>query len=112
MEGMSFLPLLSDPNRKWKSAAFSQFHRSPRVTPDGGRYMGLSMVTERYHYVEWRDWNHVTEVVGDLVAIELYDQESDPAENTNVAALDANQVIIGKLSQQLRQGWQSALPAK
>ncbi|TWT84293.1 Arylsulfatase [Planctomycetes bacterium CA13] len=112
MEGTSFLPLLSDPELNWKSAAFSQFHRSPRVTPDGGRYMGLSMVTSRYHYVQWRDWNHVTGVAGDLVAVELYDQQVDPSENTNIAGLDKHQPLVTKLSQQLHRGWQFAMPVE
>ena len=43
MEGVSVKPLMEDPQRTWKSAAFSQFHRAPRITPDKGRYMGLSM---------------------------------------------------------------------
>lgn len=110
MEGTSFLPLLSDPKRKWKSAAFSQFHRSPRVTPDGGRYMGLSMVTNRYHYVEWRNWDHLKGVSGQLVATELYDLKIDPDENENLADFEASTVLIQELSQQLRGGWRSALP--
>jgi iduronate 2-sulfatase len=112
MEGTSFLPLLSDPNLNWKSAAFSQFHRSPRVTPDGGRYMGLSMVTGRYHYVEWRDWNHVSGIVGDLVAIELYDQKSDADENTNIAGLEGSKAIVRELSERLQRGWQAATPVR
>lgn len=112
MEGTSFKPLLQDAKLEWKSAAFSQFHRSPRVTPDGGRYMGLSMVTDRYHYVEWRTWNHVTGIAGDLAAIELYDQRSDPNENTNVAGVDDFKPIVDRLSKQLHRGWRSAEPGK
>ena len=110
MEGTSFKPLLEDANRPWKSAAFSQFHRAPRITPDGGRYMGLSMVTDQYHYVEWRTWNHVTGVAGDLAAVELYDQRSDPQENTNIAGLTEFQPIVERLSNQLHRGWRSAVP--
>jgi iduronate 2-sulfatase len=112
MEGTSFLPLLSEPKRKWKSAAFSQFHRSPRVTPDGGRYMGLSMVTARYHYVEWRTWDHVAGVAGELIATELYDQQADPDENTNIADQDQNAELIKRLSTQLQRGWRAAGPVE
>ena len=77
MEGTSFKALLSDAGRPWKTAAFSQFHRSPRVTPDKKRYMGHSMVTDNFHYVEWRTWNHITGVSGDLQAVELYDRRKD-----------------------------------
>lgn len=110
MEGSSFKPLLLDARREWKSAAFSQFHRSPRVTPDGGRYMGLSMVTERFHYVEWKTWNHVAGIAGDLVAVELYDLQSDPEENTSVAGVGKFKPIVERLSKQLRRGWRSAKP--
>lgn len=112
MEGTSFLPLLSNPNLKWKSAAFSQFHRSPRVTPDRGRYMGLSMTTSRYHYVEWRDWNHIAGVTGKLKAVELYDQQLDAEENTNIARAERFKPILDQLSQQLNRGWRSAKPVK
>ena len=43
MQGTSFVPLMKNPNRKWKNAAFSQFHRRPRVSADGKRYMGYSL---------------------------------------------------------------------
>lgn len=32
MEGTSLKPLLEKPDRRWKSAAFSQFHRAPKIT--------------------------------------------------------------------------------
>ncbi|MBC8869861.1 MAG: sulfatase [Planctomycetes bacterium] len=112
MEGTSFKPLLLDPELDWKSAAFSQYHRNPRVTPDGKRYMGYSMVTPRYHYVEWRSWNHISGIAGDLVAIELYDRENDPDENRNIAEFKENGQIIEQLSRQLKRGWRSAVPVR
>lgn len=112
IEGTSFAPLLADPNSNWKEAAFSQFHRSPRVTPDKGDYMGLSMVTSRYHYVEWRNWNDGEKTVGELVATELYDLLSDPEENTNIADSTVGQRLTPSLSTQLKNGWQSAAPAR
>lgn len=110
MEGASFASLLSQPEKKWKSAVFSQFHRSPRVTPDKGDYMGLSMVTQRYHYVEWRQWDDVNKKVGELAATELYDLQTDPDENMNLA-IDTSEAIIQKLSKQLAAGWRLAVPS-
>jgi len=110
MEGTSFAPLLFDPNQKWKSAAFSQFHRSPRVTPDKGDYMGLSMVTQRHHYVEWRHWDDENKKVGDLAATELYDLESDPEENVNIAGRAEGKHLIPALAQQLKAGWKATSP--
>lgn len=110
LEGTSFKPLLADPQRPWKQAAFSQFHRAPRITPDNGRYMGLSMVTPNYHYVEWRDWDHVAGVTGDLVTVELYDRRNDPQENRNIAAVEQNADVIKQLAGQLQRGWRAAKP--
>jgi arylsulfatase A-like enzyme len=110
VEGTSFSPLLTDPNQGWKGAAFSQFHRSPRVTPDGGDYMGLSMVTSRYHYVEWRTWNDREKTVGELAAVELYDQQADPDENANIANSARGEQLIPSLSAQLGRGWRAAVP--
>jgi iduronate 2-sulfatase len=105
MEGTSLKPLLSDPAMNWKPAAFSQFHRNPRVSPDEKRYMGYSMVTERYHYVEWRYWDDVAGISGDLAAIELYDQEMDPDENVNIANNAQHRNLIGSLARQLTAEW-------
>ncbi len=110
LEGTSFKRLLRNPDREWKSAAFSQFHRNPRVTPDGKRYMGYSMITPQYHYIEWRYWDPVGNIAGDLAAVELYDRESDADENTNVADFKENSEIVERLSRQLHQGWRAAAP--
>jgi arylsulfatase A-like enzyme len=88
LEGTSFAPLLSDPNRAWKKAAFSEY-------PKGG-HQGTAMRTDRYRYVEWCDKQ------GELAARELYDHQSDPQENHNVAALPANASVIEELARQLR----------
>lgn len=109
LEGTSFVPLLTDPGRPWKSAAFSQFHRNPRVTPDGGRYMGLSMFTPKWHYVEWWTWDHVSGRTGNRAAAELYDLEDDPLENENVVS-SVDPLIVTQLSEQLHDGWQAARP--
>lgn len=110
MEGVSLKPLLRDPNREWKSAVFSQYHQRPNVTPDNKRYMGYSMVTERYHYVEWRTWDNDAKRPGELVAQELYDNQADPDENLNIAGFAQNQQLIAQLAEQLRAGWRGALP--
>jgi len=87
-EGRSFAALLSDPRAKLEETALSFY-------PMGG-YMGNAMRTDRYRYVEWYDKS------GKLAARELYDHQSDPKENVNVADDPANQDTIEKLSKQLR----------
>ncbi len=66
MQGTSLVPLMEKPELPWKSAAFSQFHRRPKVSADGQRYMGYSMNTMEYHYIEWYTWDHMTGKRGEL----------------------------------------------
>jgi len=47
--------------------------------------MGYSMTTERYHYVQWHNWDNDAELAGEQIAVELYDHQVDPDENINIA---------------------------
>lgn len=109
MQGKSFAPLLEDPNQPWKDAVFSQFHRRPKVSPDGKRYMGLSMKTKEYHYVEWYYWDVRSEELGELVTVELYDNIKDPDENRNIAIYPEHQTLIKELSERLHEGWRKPI---
>jgi iduronate 2-sulfatase len=111
-QGLSMVPLLENPDKTWKTAAFSQFHRRPRISPDGKRYMGYSMKTSQYHYVEWYHWDNKLKVKGELAATELYDNLVDPDENVNIAGNEEMKEIISDLSQQLKMGWRSARPVQ
>jgi arylsulfatase A-like enzyme len=95
LEGISLLPLLADPNRPWKKAAFSQYPR--------GKVMGHSMRTDRYRFTEWLGPNGTE-------GVELYDHLHDPNETRNVAALPANRGLVATLSRQRKAGWRAALP--
>lgn len=97
VEGVSLAPVIADPARPWKRAAFSQYPR--------GDVMGYSMRTDRYRYTEWQDRK-----TGKVAACELYDHQVDPAENENVADAEANRDLVAKLSEQLQAGWRAALP--
>ncbi len=105
VEGYSFAPLLDDPAKKWKAAAFSQYPRTPGQPT--GPLMGYAVRTDRYRYVEWRK-KGTTEVV----ARELYDHKTDPAEDTNVAAAEANKAVVEELSKTLAAGWKGNAPPK
>jgi arylsulfatase A-like enzyme len=102
VEGYSFAPLLDDPKKPWKSAAFSQY---PRAGKDTGPLMGYAIRTERYRYVEWRKRDGT-----EVVARELYDHQTDPNEDTNLAEMVANKSIVEKLSKQLAAGWKDNSP--
>lgn len=103
LEGASFAPVLADPRRPWKAAAFSQYPRSARGKP----LMGYSMRTDRYRFTIWGDRKDPSKVD----AIELYDHATDPQENVNVAGVPANAELVERLTAQLRRGWRGALPA-
>jgi len=92
LEGTSFVPLLEDPQRAWKKAAFTVVSR--------GRTLGRSVRTDRYRYTEW----------GSEEVAELYDHETDLNEWRNLAADPASKAALGQMRQVMRAGWRAALP--
>ena len=96
-EGTSVKPLLENPDRKWKTTAFSQF-------PRGRNLEGYSMRTADYRYTEWR----LSE--GKIDSIELYDHKDDAIESINIAYKKENESLVKELSQKLNAGWKAALP--
>jgi iduronate 2-sulfatase len=101
LEGTSFAPLIADPNRPWKQAAFSQY---PRVIPGHGLGMGHSMRTDRYRFTEW------TVEGTDFTAYELYDHSVDPQENVNLAGRATQAEVVEQLKAKLHAGWRAAQP--
>ena len=91
--------MLDTPEIPWKPAAFSQYPR--------GAVMGYTMKTDRYRFTAWKD-----KKIGKVAATELYDHETDPAENDNVAGLSANADLVARLRKQLDAGWRDAVPPK
>ena len=102
LEGMSFKPVLENPQRAWKQAAYSQYPR----TNAGVQLMGYSMRTERYRFTAWVRRDDPSQID----AIELYDHQTDPQENTNLANRDDHQAVVEQLTARWRGGWQRALP--
>ncbi len=104
VEGHSFAPLLDDPKRPWKAAAFSQYPRGGKETVP---LMGYAIRTDRYRYVEWRKRDGT-----EVVARELYDHRTDPDEDVNVAGDAANEEVVEKLAERLAAGWKQNTPPK
>ncbi len=101
LEGTSFAPLIQDPKRPWKPAAFSQY---PREIPGYGYGMGRSIRTARHRFTEWTvPGTHFQEV-------ELYDHAVDPGENVNLAADRGHEAVVETLRRRLHAGWRAALP--
>jgi arylsulfatase A-like enzyme len=106
LEGTSMKPLLDDPKRPWKSAAFSQYPR-PSSKSGGGPLMGYSMRTDRYRFTVWVGRDDHSKVD----AVELYDHQTDPQENQNIAKRPENAALVEKLMAQWKAGWQGAKPS-
>lgn len=106
LEGLSFKPLLENPQQAWKRAAFSQYPR-PAGKTTGGPLMGYSMRTERHRFTVWVARDDHSQVK----AIELYDHATDPQENVNIANEPAQAALVERLMQQWRLGWKGATPA-
>jgi len=104
VEGLSFAPLLDNPKTPWKTAAFSQY---PRADKEFGALMGYAIRTDRHRYVEWRKRDG-----GQVVARELYDHSTDPAEDVNIAGEPGQREIAAVLARQLALGWQGSLPPR
>ena len=71
LEGLSLRPVLEDPRRSLKEAAFTQARRGPNA----GNW-GRSVRTARWRCTEWDEGRN---------GIELYDHDADPHEFTNLA---------------------------
>jgi arylsulfatase A-like enzyme len=106
LEGVSFKPVLDNPARQWKSAAFSQYPRpaGARGNKLGLPLMGYAMRTDRYRFVVWVARDDHTKVD----TIELYDHQTDPQENQNIAQRPENRALVDQLMTQWRAGWQGA----
>lgn len=83
LAGRSLVPILEDPDAVVKDRALSEYHRYR------SRYIGKAVRTDRYRFVEWTDQKS-----GEIFALELYDHESDPGEQENLAGLPESKKII------------------
>jgi arylsulfatase A-like enzyme len=92
LEGKSFVPLLRKPDLPWKQAAFTTYHKP---LPEMGTGFGRAMRTDRYRFVEWSGPKSKKKVY------ELYDEQADPLEKTNIADRPENAELVAKLAAQL-----------
>ncbi len=104
LEGISMVPLLEDPGRPWKIAAFSQFPR-PWFYKKQPAVMGYTIRTRRHRYTEWLDFK-----TRQVLARELYEHPNDSQETVNLADKRKHAHEVRQLSKMLHTGWRAALP--
>lgn len=90
LEAISMKPLLENPSRPWKKAAFTHNTRATYK----------SIRTERWRYTEW----------GGPDKAELYDHATDPGEFTNLAGDPKYAGTLAELRTLMKGGWRAALP--
>ena len=93
LEGLSLMPVIEEPTKPLKSAAFSYLKRAGADS--------VSMRTHRYRYTEWGRQGKF--------GSELYDYLDDPNETVNVVDLPENAELVEDLSNRLRAGWKKAM---
>ena len=108
-EGVSFVPLMKDPQRPWKSAAFSQY---PRMLIDGNVLMGYRARTDKYSFTDWAFYDTVkySPIWHRNGGRELYDHTVDPDENYNRVSHPDYRQISTEMLKIVREGWRKALP--
>lgn len=92
LEGTSFVPLLSDPARPWKTASF---------LVEGDSEQGEVARTRTFSYMEFEK--------GEMPAA-LFDLQKDPWETRNVIDDPAYATARKEMAELLRAGWKAALP--
>jgi iduronate 2-sulfatase len=91
LEGQSFAPLLDNPTRRWKGAAFTEM--------SDGKLKGISARTPGYRFIEWREGDGEPQE-------ELYDHRKDPREITNLAK--TNTAMLSEARRVMAAGWKGA----
>jgi iduronate 2-sulfatase len=90
LEGRSLRPLLDDPSRTIKPAAYTQVRRGSRA--EG--FMGYAVRTDRYRFIEWDEGRR---------GLELYDHRHDPREHHNLASEPAYAQTVEELRRLVRE---------
>lgn len=104
LDGTSMAPVIADPARSWKKAAFSQFPR-PWMYKEKPEVMGYSVRASHFRYTEWRDLHS-----GLPTDKELYHYGVDNIEHQNLAGNPEYQDVEQAMKRLLDKGWEQALP--
>jgi len=102
LEGISMLPVIEDPDRDWKEAAFTTCRQ--------GWLFGRSVRTESHRYTEWVKYEERDEATPNVQFYEFYNLKEDPWEQNNLAGLEAHAEAQQAMAARLDAGWEAALP--
>jgi arylsulfatase A-like enzyme len=90
-EGDSMVPLLENPDRDWKSVAFSQYQK--KESKRKLVFLGTSVRDQQWRYTEWRDVE-----TDKLDRVELYDLKNDPNQTKSVHGIPKNEPVLKRLA--------------
>lgn len=94
VDGASLIPFLENPAAPSAKVAISQYPRPASAA--GVPVMGYSVRDDHYRLTTW-----LQRGTSKVVATELYDEQSDPAETTNLAARAEMRGVVDSLSKHL-----------
>lgn len=86
LQGKSFVPVLKNPDQKWKEAVYSRY------------YGGVTVKTDRYCYTEFQD------STGTSRANMLYDHQNDYAETIDISNKPDKENVVKRMSKLLEKG--------
>lgn len=89
LDGKSFAAVLKNPRRGARRAALTQVSRPWTGEPES---MAYSLRTDRYRYTRWVDLK-----TREVIAEELYDNQSDQAERNNLVKSDQHGEVLARL---------------
>jgi len=101
LEGTSLAPLLANPDRPWKEAAFSNYVKKIPELGEG-TVTGIATRTATHRWVRWSG-GPLKEPVD-----ELYDHTADPQETVNIAGTEAGRLVIAKMAEKWSKGGYAA----
>lgn len=101
VEGTSFVPLLGEPHREWKRGVLSRVRDAETLRTEKYRYT-------RYQAVPEGDAMHLPSEL----SAELFDLDSDPKENVNVAGRRAYSDVLEAMDEMLDGGWEVLTPER
>lgn len=106
IQGQSLVPMLKDPSVTGRGWAITQVTRggagaAQNAKANDKRYFGYSLRTARWRYTEWDEGKQ---------GRELYDHDTDPLEQTNLASKAEHAKTVEELSKQVRLAAKSTFP--